>query len=187
MVAEAAISLSGSLGRNDAGVTALGERVEIVRLVPMDDEDFRQYMDYAVDNYAREKVRSGNWPADRARELSRQTFQSVLPNGRASRDQYLYSVQDQAGTKVGFLWLGVLREGSQPTGFLYDFLIFEPYRRQGYGTAALLAAEAQAKEMGLSKMGLHVFGHNLAARGLYEKLGYVPVNINMEKDLDPED
>ena len=38
--------------------------------------------------------------------------------------------------------------------------------------------------MGLHKMGLHVFGHNLAARALYEKLGYVPVNINMEKQLD---
>ncbi|NLG52183.1 MAG: GNAT family N-acetyltransferase [Chloroflexi bacterium] len=160
------------------------ERMKVVRLVPMDDGDWRDYLEFAVGNYAEEKVRAGNWPADQALQLSRQAFQSLLPSGRATRDQHFYTILDDEGNKAGYVWLGVLREGDEPSAYLYDFLVFEQYRRRGIGTAALQAAEAKAREMGLKKMGLHVFGHNLAARGLYEKLGYVPVNINMEKSLD---
>ena len=156
----------------------------MVRLVPMDGDDWRDYLEFAMENYAQEKVRAGNWPADQALELARRAFQSLLPNGGATRDQFFYSIRDDEGHKAGYLWLGVLREGCEPSAFLYDFLVFEPFRRQGIGAAALQAAEAKAKEMGLRRMGLHVFGHNLAARALYEKLGYVPVNINMEKTLD---
>lgn len=43
--------------------------------------------------------------------------------------------------------------------------------------------ELKAKELRLKEIGLHVFGHNKAARGLYEKLGYVETNIKMEKSL----
>jgi RimJ/RimL family protein N-acetyltransferase len=35
--------------------------------------------------------------------------------------------------------------------------------------------------MGVHRIRLQVFGHNLAARDLYEKSGYEMVNIYMEK------
>lgn len=44
-------------------------------------------------------------------------------------------------------------------------------------------AEIIAKEVGLKMIGLHVFGHNKVARGLYEKSGYTETNIKMEKTL----
>ncbi len=43
--------------------------------------------------------------------------------------------------------------------------------------------EVIAKELGMKKIGLHVFGHNKVARGLYEKLGYEITNINMIKSI----
>jgi RimJ/RimL family protein N-acetyltransferase len=48
---------------------------------------------------------------------------------------------------------------------------------------AMTKLEGEAKRLGLDRIGLHVFGHNSAARPLYEKLGYVPTNINMVKHL----
>ena len=47
------------------------------------------------------------------------------------------------------------------------------HRRRGIGTALLGAADAWARDAGISKLELHVFPHNEAAINLYEKLGYV--------------
>ena len=56
-------------------------------------------------------------------------------------------------------------------------------RRRGYAEQAMLALEKEARRMGAGTIRLHVFGHNSAARPLYEKLGYYPTNIVMAKDL----
>ncbi|EEL31163.1 N-acetyltransferase [Bacillus toyonensis] len=43
--------------------------------------------------------------------------------------------------------------------------------------------EIIAKELGMTKIGLHVFGHNKVTRGLYEKLDYEITNIKMVKSI----
>jgi len=45
------------------------------------------------------------------------------------------------------------------------------------------ALEERVRHLGLSTISLHVFGHNHAARALYEKLGYVTTNVMMSKTL----
>ena len=47
----------------------------------------------------------------------------------------------------------------------------------------MLALEEEARRFGLTALALHVFGHNTAARALYEGIGYQITNINMRKDL----
>ena len=42
--------------------------------------------------------------------------------------------------------------------------------------------EEIAKEMGISKSSLNVFGFNVAARNLYEKMGYQISSIAMSKE-----
>jgi ribosomal protein S18 acetylase RimI-like enzyme len=44
--------------------------------------------------------------------------------------------------------------------------------------------EELARGMGIREVALHVFGHNHAARALYEKAGYEITNINMTRTLD---
>jgi ribosomal protein S18 acetylase RimI-like enzyme len=46
------------------------------------------------------------------------------------------------------------------------------------------AIEIIAKQLGLTRLGLHVFGHNEIARNLYETLEYRETNIRMEKSLE---
>ncbi|GAK03983.1 hypothetical protein JCM19037_2352 [Geomicrobium sp. JCM 19037] len=43
--------------------------------------------------------------------------------------------------------------------------------------------ERLATKMGISRLGLQVFGHNDVARRLYEKLDYEETNIIMKKDI----
>ena len=51
-------------------------------------------------------------------------------------------------------------------------------RRQGFGLALMLAAEAAAKARGAAQVGLSVGVDNAPARALYRQLGYHPTDID---------
>ncbi len=153
-------------------------------LVPMDEADFRAYLAWAIADYAQEHIRNGRWSSEEGLQQAEQEFRKLLPGGLASPDQYLFAIKaDVSGEKVGMLWFAVQERGGKAEAFVYDFRIDEQFRRHGYGEQAFLAMEAKVRVLGLDKIGLHVFGHNHAARALYEKLGYMPINIMMSKKL----
>lgn len=74
-----------------------------------------------------------------------------------------------------------LREAENNKAFIAENFINENARGQGYGKAAMLAVEAQAKERGLKSIELHVFGFNDTAIGLYRSLGFESTDIIMAK------
>ncbi len=156
----------------------------MIRLVPMREAEYRVYLELSIREYAEDMVQSGNWQPEEALDRSTQEFAKYLPAGVATKDHYLYEIEDTTlGTKVGMIWLARIMQGAKPIMFIYDFRIDEAQRRKGYGEQALRAAEDQAKALGLDTIALHVFGFNHAARALYEKLGYEITNINMAKKL----
>jgi RimJ/RimL family protein N-acetyltransferase len=156
----------------------------MVRLTPMTERDYQQFYDLAMPEYAKDQVAAGTWPEDQALELSRRAFARFLPLGLSTPDQFLYRIEREPdGEKVGYLWLARHEEVGSRLLFVYDFMIFETYRRQGYGQAALEAMEKAARELGEKKIQLHVFGHNTGARALYQKMGYVERNVTMVKEL----
>jgi len=155
-----------------------------LRLVPMSEDDFRAYQENEIREYAEEKIRSGAWSQDSAYELSVQSHRRLLPEGLATPGQYIFSIRDEElGQNVGAIWFARLEEGGSRLAFIYDLIIFERFRRRGYGTQAMLALEEKVKEVGLDTIALHVFGHNQAALELYEKVGYEVTDINMAKML----
>ena len=157
----------------------------MVELRPMTKAEFADYRAYAARNYADEKVRAGNWSAEEATRLAEETLDMLLPEGVATPEHHLFTIEGDDGTPVGRLWLAERIEANADRhAFVYEILIFNDYRRQGYGRAAMAAAEAKARELGLDKIKLHVFGHNTAARALYADLGYAETNVMMEKRLD---
>ena len=157
-----------------------------VRLVPMVAAQYERWYERSVQGYADEKVRAGNWPAEDALPRSREEFAKLLPRGLSTPDNWLFSIVDvESGIAVGTLWLAAL-PGSSDAGkkaFIYDFEIDADQRRKGYGRAALAALDETAREMGFAEIGLHVFGHNVAARALYDQAGYEVTNVNMSKKL----
>jgi len=147
-------------------------------------ESYRSWLEAAVKDYAQDKVAAGTWAADRALELSQQEFDRLLPNGPATPNTFIFGIRASGISQdVGVLWVTIVERGGVRLAFIYDIIVFEPYRRQGFGRAALLALETKVRELGVDQIGLHVFGHNQAARDLYEKVGYIITDISMVKKL----
>jgi ribosomal protein S18 acetylase RimI-like enzyme len=157
----------------------------MVRLIPMTDDEYQPYYQRSVEEYAQDHVEAGNWHPSVALQESEKQFQQLLPNGVASKDQYLYSiVEDASGLKVGMLWFAVrYKSNISPYAFVYDFRIDEQFRRRGYGRQAFEQLEEIVKEMGLDSISLHVFGNNHAAIALYQAAGYETTDLMMMKKL----
>jgi ribosomal protein S18 acetylase RimI-like enzyme len=154
----------------------------MLELREMTQDRFRAYLRVAVPHYAGETVIAGNVHPDQALRAAERTFDHLLAGGLDTPNQHLCTVHD-GETEVGVLWFGVRDEGGRRFAALYDFWIHEPYRRQSYGARALRALEARVQALGLDEIRLHVFGHNRAARALYEKVGYRATNVTMAKKL----
>jgi ribosomal protein S18 acetylase RimI-like enzyme len=150
----------------------------------MTEPEYLLYRRRAIRNYAAEKTKAGNWPAEAARKLAERDYDELLPNGQASPNQHLFSIVDESsGVRVGVLWFGLIDPAPVREAFLFDFMIYREFCRRGYGSQALQALEAKVKELGLDRISLHVFGHNQSALALYQKMGYAITNINMCKRL----
>jgi ribosomal protein S18 acetylase RimI-like enzyme len=65
-----------------------------------------------------------------------------------------------------------------------NLVVHRDYRRQGVGTALMQAVEAQAADMGIQDIRLHVWEANEAALHFYEELGYETLSRNMVKHPD---
>ena len=59
----------------------------------------------------------------------------------------------------------------------------EGLRGRGYGRAAMLLAEDEARRRGLRRIDLNVFAGNAVARSLYGSLGYQERSVYMSKSL----
>lgn len=156
----------------------------MISLVAMTEENFQRYCHSAINNYAEEHIRGGRWSREEAHSQAQREYQQLLPDGVATANHYLYTLQEQhTGEAVGMIWFAVRDQANQKVAFIYDVEIEPAFRRKGYATQAFQAIEAQAHALGLSAIQLHVFGHNHEALALYEKLGFIPTNIMMSKQL----
>jgi RimJ/RimL family protein N-acetyltransferase len=156
----------------------------MVRLDPMTQAEFEAYVEFLVHEYAQDHVDAGNWRAEEALELARESTRHLLPDGLETEDHYLCTLRDATlGETVGVVWFAAERRQGGPRAFVYDLWIEEAYRRRGYATQALGALEARVQELGLPKIVLHVFGHNHAARSLYAKAGFEEVDLILAKTL----
>lgn len=155
---------------------------DVISLVKMNEEEFKVWFKRSGENYRDENIKSGLTFAE-AQKKSDDDFARLLPEGRNSVDQYIFSIKENGSNWIGTLWFGVRGPEDNRKAFIYDIILDDETRGKGYGKKAMLLLEAEVKKLGLRHIGLHVFGHNKIARGLYEKLGYETTNVNMEKTL----
>lgn len=147
-------------------------------------EQFDAWLPSAIAGYAAEHVRTGRWSEDEALDRSREEHSKLLPQGPATPEHRMWTIVRSSDRQpVGMLWVHVIEKPSR-TAFVYNIEIDPRFRRQGFAEQAMTRLEDEARRWGCTSIRLHVFGHNTAARPLYEKLGYVATNINMAKQLD---
>ena len=160
----------------------------MIRLEPMTEAEYQQYLAENIPLYALEHVKAGRWSPEEALQRAEEEYQQFLPDGLHTKDQYFFSIVDeQIGAKVGILWFAIRHRGQKPMAFVFDVIVAENYQRRGYGTQAFYALEERVRDLGIQTISLHVFGHNHAARAMYEKLGYIPTNIQLSKTLDTKE
>ena len=158
-----------------------------VRLVELGDAPYRQYRKHLVRDYAADKVRAGAWSAADAENRAAKDVDVLLPEGPATRNHFLYTVRDDAlPAEVGTVWFALRDSDVGRSVWIYDIIIHETFRRQGYASRTLDLVEHKAGELGARSVELHVFGHNHGARTLYDKMGYNVTSITMTKPIRPE-
>lgn len=150
-------------------------------LRPMTDAEFTAWAEQTVPAYARDKVESGAWAEDDALERSRGELVALLPQGRRTPDNFLFTVLADDGTPVGMLWFAVQARAKSRIAYVYNVEIAAAHRRQGHAQRAFKALEQEVQRLGLAGIALHVFGHNHSAQALYAGLGFVPTNISLFK------
>ena len=151
-------------------------------LVPMGASSYEAYVDAAVARYAEDNVASGRWPRAVASERSRAAYAAILPKGLQTPDTHLLEIKDEESHQtIGSLLFAVVGRDGERSAFVYDLHVLPQFRRRGYATSAFEALETIVRDLGLSKIGLHVFAHNAEAQALYAKLGYAATGINMRK------
>lgn len=153
-----------------------------VVLRPMDPTVFPAWLARSRDEYTVDLVAAG-WTPDEASRHAAESIALAFPDGRPVPAHAVFDVLDGEGATVGFLWVGPDTSDDPTAWWVWDIEIHADRRGAGLGRATMLAAEEYARSQGAHTLGLHVFGSNTRARGLYESLGYATTSVRMRKDL----
>ena len=154
-----------------------------VQLRPMRDEEFSDWLPRMRDDYARSMIEEGGVSPESGMEMAATQTEQLFPGQKPSPGQLVFVV-DAEGEPVGELWLAERDDVLQRCLFVYQIHIAEKHRGRGYGKAAMLLAEDEARRRGIPRLALNVFGGNTVARSLYTSLGYVENAVAMSKALD---
>jgi GNAT superfamily N-acetyltransferase len=151
-----------------------------VRLRPLREDEFEDWRSRAREEYARDMVEHGRFPETEAREKARDDFAALFGEGVLTAGHGVFVIEDErSGERVGDLWVAERRGGLA----VYGVHVEERLRGRGYGRAAMLFAEDEARRRGLDRIDLNVFAGNTVARSLYESLGYQERSVYMSKSL----
>lgn len=152
-----------------------------VTLAVKPESDFLSWLEYCKKHYVKERIKSNEDEAV-ANESADKQFKELFPEDKPTEEQLVYDVR-AGDEKVGTLWIGLRRGQDKSSWWIYSIEIDEQFRRRGYARETMRLAEETVREHGGKKLGLNVFGHNKAARQLYDSVGYGVIATTMEKDL----
>ena len=134
------------------------EQSAMIALRAMTVDEFSDYCDYFVVDYADEIVANYGYTLEKSRAIASTSLTDDLPLGAETPDNFLFCIEKDAGTgsaeTVGYLWYKLLDDGE--TVFILDFYLFEPVRGQGHGKAALAALEQHLLGSGVEQIKLRV-------------------------------
>src|SRR5215472_6060075 len=87
------------------------------------------------------RVLSKHLPEELAREKVRAGTARFLPDGLDTAGHHLVMAENASGEVVGDAWIGPDPSGVEDAAWLYDINVHVEFRRRGYGSAILVAAE----------------------------------------------
>jgi ribosomal protein S18 acetylase RimI-like enzyme len=159
-----------------------------VAMRPMREDEYAAWLSKAIEDYARENAENKEISFEEALPKARAEMASLLPDGLVTPNHTIEIAEDPtSGEALGYLWHArETRESGREVLWLYDVYVEEAHRGRGVGRRLMQILEDRAREMGLGRIELNVFGHNAGARRLYESLGYREIARQLSKELDRE-
>jgi len=148
----------------------------------MKTEEFPNYRDYFIVDYAEEIAANFGYSLEKSRAIAAKELREDLPQTVSTPDHTLLCIEKSGDETIGYLWYKSLDQGQ--TVFILDFVIFATFRGLGYGQAALLALETHLLQANVAQIKLRVAFDNKRALGLYEKIGFNVTGYNMAKSLE---
>jgi ribosomal protein S18 acetylase RimI-like enzyme len=149
----------------------------------MTEVEFGEFYAHTLRSYADSNTAAGNWSREEAEERAAAAGARMLPAGFGTENM-LFLMAEAAGEVVGWLWLALPSPAGEPgDAWVYDIEVVVDRRGKGYGRTLLAAAEAELRARGVAAVSLQVFGHNVAAKRLYETSGYQLTSQLMRKEL----
>jgi ribosomal protein S18 acetylase RimI-like enzyme len=153
-----------------------------LRLQPLQPDEYGAWAANERDEYARDISENGDTPIEAARQKADRDMAEILPLGLDTPNHWMFWLE-HGGGRVGRLWLSERVIDGRRSLFIFDIHVDEAHRGRGFGRAAMLLTEREAKARGIDRVELNVFGGNSVARGLYQSLGYIERSVRMAKDL----
>ncbi|MHA7136705.1 GNAT family N-acetyltransferase [Rossellomorea arthrocnemi] len=159
----------------------IGEFMNNISLVEMTENEFEQYFLDKIQRYA--VALSQNAPKNNQEFEIKAKIQlgNLLPDGIGTLGHYLFNIYYEKNN-VGYIW--VKEDVEKKSAFLYEIYIFDEFRNKGYGSRAMKKIEEWMKNHNLLFLKLHVFGSNIEARKLYERIGFEIAGVNMMKKVE---
>jgi ribosomal protein S18 acetylase RimI-like enzyme len=158
-----------------------------IDFAPMTDSEYLQWKKVQVEAYGEDHVRAGDWTPERATEFALGEYDRLLTHGLATPGHTVrFLVDATTRARVGSVWWHVpaaAEPGKVRSLFIYWIGIDEPFRRRGYGRAALERLDREAEAAGVRFVDLHVFGDNAGAIRLYSSSGFESRGMRMRKTL----
>jgi GNAT superfamily N-acetyltransferase len=154
-----------------------------VELRPMREDEYGAWLPLVRDGYVQAMVDDGDFSPEAAEAQAETQMEQLFPGGAPSAEQLVWVIEAD-GEPVGELWLAEREDMSRrPCLFVYDVHVDDAHQGRGYGKAAMVFAEDEARRRGLDRVALNVFGRNEVARRLYRSLGYEENAVAMTKTL----
>ena len=148
----------------------------------MREDEFERWLPKMRQGYAEDMIRNGGVAEERAHAKASNDVEQLFPGERPSPDQLVFVIEAD-GEPVGDLWVAERDGDLEPSLWIYDVHVAEAHRGRGYGRAAMLYAEEEARRRGIGQVALMVLGGNEVARGLYRSLGYVENAVFMSRQV----
>ena len=147
----------------------------MLELKPMNQDQYNNYITYSKNNYAQEITKSRGISIEEAMQITNKEYDTLLPDGLQSKNQYLYTIENNENENIGIMWFSSQSNHGDNELFLCDVEVNKEYRGKGYGRESMDLLESKVKEFNMHTISLHVFLHNKIAYSLYNKIGYKEV------------
>jgi ribosomal protein S18 acetylase RimI-like enzyme len=157
-----------------------------VALIDVTQDEYAARLPAMAVEYAQDVNRNFGVPLETAREQAAHELHTGLPHGPATEGQLLRKALD-GEREVGFLWISLPGTVYPEMAWISEVHVADGLRGRGYGSQMIAAGEDDLVERGVTRVGLHVFGHNEGAQRLYDRLGYRVLSQVRARPLDPAD